>query len=165
MGMACDVYALSDDHVRRIEAAPGVEIMNLLQGDGDPAAASAGLEKSWHGLHYLLTGTAGDGDSGTPLGFILEGGKPVGDDLGYGPARLFGADETRAIHAALNGVSDDQLWRRFDAQTMTNEAIYPLIWDEPEDELRQEYLSYFGGLRQLVADASGSGKNLLVLLT
>ncbi|NUR82053.1 MAG: DUF1877 family protein [Terrabacter sp.] len=46
------------------------------------------LDKSWHGIHFLLTGTDWSaGDAGAAGGAIL-GGRPVGEDDGYGPARL-----------------------------------------------------------------------------
>jgi hypothetical protein len=58
-----------------------------------------GLDTTWHGVHYLLTGKAGSGRK--PLDFIL-GGKAVGDIVvGEGPARAFSSTEVRAIAAAL----------------------------------------------------------------
>ena len=50
------------------------------------------IDKAWHGIHYLLTGTAWEGAA--PLNFLVAGGRPVGDvDVGYGPARAFSGAE------------------------------------------------------------------------
>src|SRR5215203_4027303 len=50
------------------------------------------LDKSWHGIHYLLTKTAWAGEP--PLSFLVLGGAEVGDiDVGYGTARAFRSDE------------------------------------------------------------------------
>jgi hypothetical protein len=50
--------------------------------DGD----ELGVDKAWHGIHVLLTGTAWEGSF--PLNFTVSGGKEIGDvDVGYGPAR------------------------------------------------------------------------------
>lgn len=40
------------------------------------------LDKAWHGLHFLFTGTAWEGDP--PLNFLVSGGREIGDvDVGY----------------------------------------------------------------------------------
>ena len=125
--------------------------------------SSLSLEKAWHGLHYLLTGSAAEG--GLPLGFLLEGGEEVGDDDGYGPPRIFSPEEVEQIDTALAAVSDDALWSRFDPDEMSSEGVYPECWDEDEDELREEYLSYFHEMKKVVKNARTSGKSLLVSLT
>lgn len=44
------------------------------------------LEKAWHGLQFLFTGTAWEGDE--PACYLVRGGLEVGKvDVGYGPAR------------------------------------------------------------------------------
>lgn len=54
------------------------------------------LDKTWHALHYLFTGTAWAGDF--PACFLVSSGEPVGDvDVGYGPARSFTPAQTKAI--------------------------------------------------------------------
>ena len=41
------------------------------------------LDKSWHGIHFLLTGAAWEGER--PLNFLILGGEEVGDiDVGHG---------------------------------------------------------------------------------
>jgi Domain of unknown function (DUF1877) len=153
-------------HVRAVRSAdlPRVQAHGL-----DPAAPlqnhvpSVHLEKSWHGLHYLLTGSAGA--SGVPLGFLLEGGREVGADLGYGSPRLFEPDEVQSLNAALAPVTDDELWSRFDPEAMEADGVYPLIWDEGEEDLRDEYVTYFQELKKVVAQASVGGMGLLVVLS
>src|SRR5262245_10746703 len=155
MGMYCDVYAVTPDEVKRLAADPGV----TLRFAGSRAVS---LEKSWHGLHYLLTGSAWEGE--LPLGFLLAAGTPVGDDLGYGPARLFLAGEVRQIGTALSKGSDDELWARFDPEEMEAGEIYPGVWDESEEDLREEYVGYFRELKRLVHEANAGGLGLLVLI-
>ena len=48
---------------------------------------------------------------------------------------------------------------------MEAESIYPCIWDEEEEELRDEYLSYFRELKKVVAQAGEGGMGLLVTLS
>src|SRR5262249_44411431 len=56
-----------------------------------PIEKALSLEKSWHMLHYLLTGHVGTGNA---PGDLLLSGQGLGDDVGYGPARLH--DERKA---------------------------------------------------------------------
>lgn len=163
MSMICDVYALSQPAVTRLLSDPDGEVASLLDGEGEDTGPSVSLEKSWHGLHYLLNGSADPGDP--PLDFLISGGEQVGSDLGYGPARLLPARVTRVIHAAVSGISDEQLWSRFDRATMTAQDVYPTIWHEPEENLRAEYLSYFQELKDVLEAASRAEMALLVVLT
>lgn len=125
--------------------------------------SSVHLEKAWHGLHYLLTGSASEGD--LPLAFLLQGGEEIGEDDGYGPPRLFSHEQVRELDAALSPISDDELWNRFDPAQMSAEGVYPSCWDEPEEELRKEYLFYFHEIKKIVQKANTDGHALLVMLT
>ncbi|HLJ93199.1 MAG TPA: YfbM family protein [Gemmataceae bacterium] len=157
MGMRVHVRAVRPTDIQRLEQA---EVYSSLERGQMP---SVHLEKAWHGLHFLLTGSAGE--SGVPLGFLLEGGQEVGEDDGYGAPRLFQPGEVQQINAALAPISDDKLWGRFDAELMEAENIYPCIWDEEEEELRDEYLTYFHELKKVVAQAAEGGMGLLVTLS
>ena len=144
------------------EAGTSGEAFALADGEG----VNADLDKAWHGIHYLLTGTAWEGDK--PLNFLLAGGRPVGDiDVGYGPARVHSAAETRAAHEALTQLSDDDLRGRFDPGDMTSKEIYPEIWDRrPEEDDTLGYLmEHVGTLREFLAQAVEQRQGLVVHLT
>ena len=155
--MRVHVRAVRPAEMQRLEQA---EVSSGLERGQTP---SVHLEKAWHGLHFLLTGSAGE--SGVPLGFLLEGGQEVGEDDGYGAPRLFQPGEVQQINAALAPISDDELWGRFDPELMEAESIYPGIWDEGEEELRDEYLTYFHELKKVVALAGEGEMGLLVTLS
>jgi hypothetical protein len=145
-------------------SAPGAssEAFALAEGEG----LSTDLDKAWHGIHYLLTGTAWEGRE--PLNFLVSGGREVGDiDVGYGPARVLSAAQTRAAHEALAQVSDDELRRRFDPDEMTRKEIYPEIWDRPpeEDDTLGYLMEYVGVLRGFLAQAVDQGQGLVVCLS
>jgi hypothetical protein len=125
---------------------------------GNRSVAALNLEKSWDGMHRLLTaaGTAPE------LGFLFAGGTEVGVDLGYGRARLLDAGFVRRLDAALRGVSDDQYWAGFDAQQFEADDVYPGIWDEEPDELREEYVEYLREVREFVARVAAAGSEILV---
>lgn len=153
MGMYCEVTTASRDVFENLSST------DTNFGGGTATASSVSLEKSWHGLHYLLTGEVWEGTG--PLGFLLSGGEVLGDDEESG-VRWFTPDETAKINAALANVTDDELWSRFDADAMESQEIYPGIWDEDESDLKEEYLSYFNELKKVVQSAASAGQGLMV---
>src|SRR5438067_4046371 len=132
MGMYCSVRAVSPAEVEQLLDDP--DLGQEEDGEDRPAGQAVHLEKAWHGLHYLLTGSAMAGEM--PLAFLLLGGEPIGGDADDAPARFIQPPEVRQIDAALSPISADQLWSRFDAARMEEEGIYPGVWDEPESDLR-----------------------------
>jgi hypothetical protein len=158
MGMYVMLRAMKPDDVRGFLRGAA----KMLRGD-DGSKMAVSLEKAWHGLHFLLTGSAMEGEP--PLGFLLEGGEAIGDDLGYGPPRFFDPEQTKELNSALAAISDDDLWRRFNPAKMSADGVYPEVWDEPESDLREEYLSYFNGMKNLVQRAVAQKLGLLVMLT
>ena len=108
--------------------------MNLNANDG----TRCDLEKSWHGIHYLLNGSAWEGVP--PLDFLVEGGRQVGRiDPEHGPVRAFRANEARAIYESMSSLSPYELRKRFNARDMAAKEIYPDIWTRSaleEDSLR-----------------------------
>src|SRR5215467_8265654 len=89
------------------------------------------VDKAWHGIHFLLTGSAEPAD--LPEGFICTGGRPMGHDdvgLGYGPARGFTSSEVKQIAGMLAAADEAKLRSRFDPHVMTRDAVYPGDWAE-----------------------------------
>ncbi len=136
--------------------------LDFQDGEGE----STDLDKAWHGLHYLFTQTDWAGEP--PLNFIVCGGTEVGDvDVGYGPARVFRAQEVQAIHTALQATDPDTLRNRFDPDAMMKLDIYPTIWDRDaqEDDTLAYCLEYFDVLKDFIADAARHELGLVVYLS
>jgi hypothetical protein len=160
MGMTCRLREVAPGDLD-ILAGPVEQVYELFRRD-DPSGRVLSIEKSWHGLHYLLTGSAVRGPE--PLCFLQRGGRSVGRALAYGRPRLLGGEFVCLLDAALRAIAADKLWERFDAAQFTAKAIYPNIWQEPEDQLREEYLSYFARLTNFVSWAAARGGELLVVV-
>ena len=125
---------------------------DIALADGEGIATD--LDKAWHGIHVLLTGTADAGDP--PYDFLLIGGELVGDvDVGYGPARVLTAAQTREVHEALSAVSDESLRQRFNPDEMIAQDIYPDIWarDEEDDDTLGYLMDHVAILRGFLAQA------------
>ena len=112
------------------------------------------LDKAWHGIHFLLTGTAWDTNS--LKGQAILGGKEFGSEMGYGRARLLSADEVRKIADILDNENPQAWSKKFDAKKMSAEQIYPDIWDEGPDAL--DYLiTNFQDLKAFYRKAADNG--------
>jgi hypothetical protein len=121
------------------------------------------VSKQWHGLHYLLTGTAAGVSA--PEGFLLDGGEGIGPDGGYGAARLFSPREVDDIHSAIVDIGDEGLWSRFNPGQMNADQVYPSPdWHEEPEITRTIYLVAFRELKAIVDQASRRGQYLLVTL-
>lgn len=161
MSMICELFVISSGTAQQLSANPA-EIHNLLESL-DESENAVSLEKSWHALHFVLTGTANEGDE--PLNFILLGGTPVGDeDVGYGPARLLSPQFVSQLNAVLTPITADVFDDRFDLAAIDAADIYPQIWDEPREELLDEFASYFSEMKEIVARAAQSNAAMLVTI-
>lgn len=132
-----------------------------------PEGEAPDLDKAWHGIHFLLTGTAGDGEP--PLNFLIAGGRAVGKiEVGYGPVRVYTAAETREIATALSAITDAQVRDRYDPVRMQREEVYPDIWgpvEEGEDEGLSYVMENLGILRGVLQTAVEADLGLVVYLT
>jgi hypothetical protein len=160
MGMYCGLYKLSPEDADRLLKNPGMISTMISYEPTDGSYLS--LEKAWHGLHYLLTGHASGGPQ--PLSFIFAGGQDIGVDLGYGPARLLSARFVKDLDSSLSELTINEIWLRFDPAKMSKEGIYPEIWDEPEEELKDEYGMYFNELKDFVRSASSNDNSIVMVI-
>ncbi|QRN98331.1 YfbM family protein [Archangium violaceum] len=134
--------------------------------DADGPENRFDLDKAWHGLHFLLTGT--DWGGKPPLNFIAVGGETIGDvDVGYGPARAFTPEQLAEISRALDAVSSDALRQRFDPAKMMELDIYPSIWDrDPADDDTLGYvLEYFEMLKSFLRKGAERGLGVVVYMS
>jgi hypothetical protein len=168
MGMIAVFRRLGDGDLARLREEPKL-ITDYLEEEDAPDGfgpfADLDVDKAWHAIHFLLTGTAWEG--APPLNFIAAGGTEIGDDLGYGPARGLTSGEVRRLAAALEALPRDSLLQRFDPAALTAAEIYPDIWDRPpeEDDTRAYVAEYYEQLRSFIMEAAAASEALLVSIT
>lgn len=164
MSMICNFRMCADTEIDTLLSNPE-SIQELLHSESeDEENCEFNLDKAWHGIHFLLCGSAWRG--AFPLGFILVGGTPVGEvDLGNGPARVFRPAEVAEIAEALELINRTDLRSRFNAKVFAKNEIYPDIWREPRDQCLDSYvLDYFDALKEFVFSARDAGNGLIVYL-
>jgi hypothetical protein len=150
----------------------GDDLAALLQKQlarrGGPATAKRevlSLDKAWHGVHYLLSGTAEPGPemrSQAVLGGVELGGDPEGFS-GYGPARYFRAAQVRTLSQELNRPHvESEAAARFDPARMSQLEIYP-GWNQGDDD-RDWLIDAFHRLRDFYAGAAAHGRAIVTCL-
>lgn len=132
MGMIWVAYRRDRSAVDALLSDPD-QVEELLESDDDDT--SVDIDKAWHGVHWLLTGS--DEPTDDPASAVIFGGEPFGEDLGYGPPRLLSAEDVERVSQALRTVDDDLLRQRMDPAAMRRAKIYPAIWD---DDVLDDYL-------------------------
>ena len=121
------------------------------------------LEKSWHGIHYLLSDEVWTGDS--PLGKMLMGGTEIGDEsceTGYGKPRFHSPRVVKEIVRELPTIS--QLNERYVPAKMAEAKLYAFNADAPDEEW--EYLSHFyEKMIGFFQDAAKNGRAIILFLS
>lgn len=131
----------------------------------DEDVETCDLDKAWHAIHFLLCGSDWQGEP--PAAFLLNWGVEAGEDLSYGPARVFAAVEIAEIDNHLSGVTEADLRSRFDPVRMMELDIYPPIWDRDpaEDDTLGYALAYFAELKEFVARTHARGYGMVGYLS
>ena len=157
MSMITFLTVVSDEEIRELHNSPE-RIDSLI----DESHTSIDLDKAWHGIHWLLTGSAFGDDAS--FSYLAAGGKEVSlADFGYGPPRTITSVQVAEWDDTLSKISRDELAGRFDAKAMLAAEIYPQIWAEADslDYLLQAYIR----LKDFVAAAKRKQSGLLIYLS
>jgi len=118
------------------------------------------IEKGWHGLHFLFTGTADEGRA--PACYMVKGGEDL-DDEGFG--RALRPKQVKIFAEYLDELTPEVLRKRYDPHRMMELDIYPAIWEnEPggEDDPLQWLLAYFADVQSFVKRAAAAGDGLVI---
>ncbi len=122
---------------------------------------SIDIDQGWHGLHFLFTGTANEGDE--PACYLMRGGEDLDDE---GNARALRPDQVRRFAVYLDGLTPAELARRYDPARMTKLEIYPdAVWNRPFalDESPLGWLTEcFTDVQQFVKKVAASGDGLII---
>ena len=118
------------------------------------------LDKSWHTIHFLLTGDKSVIPRhlpASPLHNVIMGGRATPVDSAYGPVRVLEKPDVKAIAAALASIDDEALKNRYSIAELNAAQIYgapkPGGWDVRE--LAMVY-ACIPRLKQFFADAAAS---------
>ena len=134
------------------------------------------LDKAWEPLHFLLTGTALEGEE--PACYLARGGEELAgqldDELGdeesaYSSIRVLTPEHVAAFDRHLSSLTIDELRRRFDVNRMVELRIYAKrrrTKAPPDDDRTLDHLiEAFEDLRTFVRETAASGAGAIAYLT
>jgi hypothetical protein len=90
-------------------------------GDGEPPHY-VDVDKSWHCIHFMLAGDAGMGPD--PSSWAFFAGEVVGEDVGYGPARILQPAQVQSIASALSSIGLSDFKARYSPSAMQAANVY-----------------------------------------
>ena len=146
--------AVSADDVLALEVDPDTAAHLLADGD------VLDLGQAWHGLHFLLNGSAFGGSG--PLFDAVLGGVSLGDPTSYEPVRLVTAEQVVAVMAALPAPAE--LVPRFTHRALRQAEVYPDDAWSREDALTSFLLPAYDVLVAVFAAAARAGDAVLITL-
>jgi hypothetical protein len=158
MGMIGNLKQISVEQLNKLLNNPDLVEETIFNEEEED---SLDLDKSWHGIHYLLNGEVWDGVE--PLRFVIMGKEEIGEDFGYGPARYLTAEDVNAVAGVLKTIKTDDLRAKFDKTRFVEADIYPSIeWNEEDLEY---LLQYYKELASYYITAANNGNAMLTYFT
>jgi len=121
------------------------------------------LEKSFHGLHYLFTGSVQEGEE--PLCYLLHKGRGIGA-CNIGEVKAISGDQLAAFEAALQAIDKKELLRRYDAKPMAEAEInvFDVVCCDTEDG-REYFCEKLVQLKEFLKAASVRKQGMIIWLT
>ncbi len=117
------------------------------------------LDKAWHGLHFLLTGSAVGGS--LPQAFLLECGRTLDPN-----SRFFTPSEAAAIGHYISSVTEASLRARFDPCSMERADVYPaIIWVRDGSEALDWLLEFWDRVPSFFRDVQAEGHGVIVTIS
>jgi hypothetical protein len=126
------------------------------------------LDKAWQPLHFLLTGTAWEGEE--PGCYLVRGGQELAEDdeLGYSSIRALTPYQVSRFDEFLTNLSHERLRQRFDYNRMVALDVYEKPRGREKagaDDEVVHLLEAFDALRSFVAVSAKAGDGAIVYLT
>lgn len=160
MGMTGNLLQISVERLERIKSGEE-NLMDIIFAE-DREVGSLDIDKAWHAIHFILNGSAWEGE--LPLVNTILGGTEIGEDIGFGPVRYLTNEEVRCVALSLSNLSEKELKNRFDPDKMNELEIYPALdWNNQGDP---EYVfTYLEQVINYYLDASRKNNAMLLYMT
>jgi hypothetical protein len=129
------------------------------------------LDKAWHGIHFILTGTIENGLP--PSCYLLTDGIVVGPSVlnnsNTDRERILGEidrallnEQVKSFSEHLDTISDDEIKQRFFRSIPSMQDVYPGGWKVYPEDYCLYLLDNFNILKSFIRETNESGKDLLI---
>lgn len=151
MGTRLYLFPISDENLLNLRL--GHEEVNQ---EAKTIVPSIDLDKAWHGIHFLLTGT--DEGGARPASSLLTGQEI---DICSETILSLDSDEVKEFYEHIRNISSNELRLRYDQEIMAKLDIYPGYVDE---ERLDYFLSYYEILKDFIREVTSHNYALLLML-
>ena len=156
-------FPVDDDLAAAVHRLPAEKILTTL--DDAVGKRVFEVDKAWHGLHWILSGTTSD--PGGPLGPVVLGGQPFASELAWGePPRWMPPQEVAVLAGRLQRITRRDVVAGIDQEAMGEARLYPsVIWRRgPLEVLALEQGQAFETVRDGYVSAASRGDGMVVAL-
>ena len=123
MGMVACFAGVNADTISHLKSNPDEVEQFLYPEDGDSEPPHyMDVDKAWHCIHFMLTGSVEGGAE--PLAGAFFGGEEIGEDMGYGAARLMPPQQVRSISTALAAIDEESFKARYNPDALVGANVY-----------------------------------------
>jgi hypothetical protein len=93
------------------------------------------------------------------------GGAPIGEDVGYGPARILTPEQLKLVSKSFEEIDLEKFRKKFDPRSMDRD-IYPGgTWVKEGDEGLEYLVEYYKKLVLFYRAAAGRNDGMLIWLS
>ena len=154
MGMVLSMVQFSDSKLQGYIKNPNRFKSDLRKLEKSEVDKSVCLDKSWEGIHFILTGNKlGQGESTLALAIYSRQFFDEKQDLGIGPASYLSPKQVKEIDSRLEALHDNYIKEKYNPVQMNKLKIYQHPWND--DPLLFKYLlDNFKKLKAFYKDAA-----------
>lgn len=160
MGMTCYYFRTDEDAIWKIREGN----MDFIYEENKENLLD--IDKSWHAIHFTLTGCAYGGEEGDILSNLVFGGEPINEkDMGCGPARLFTKEKTAQLSEALKKWDKTAFCKNFNVADMLEHDIYPVMSGEDDADFFTYVWTCFDALKEFFQKAAEERQSVLTFIS
>ena len=161
MSMIGYYFPADDDMVRKLKEGDSGEFMFRGEHENDLVC----IDKSWHAIHYTLTGEVWEVPEDNILAQLILGGEPVNEeDMGYGPARLLPKEVVSQLAEAMNGLDEAAFREKFIMKDIAKNEVYPIMENEDEELFFNYVWENFDALKEFFDETAKKGLHVITFL-
>ena len=151
MGMTSNLKQLTLAEFTQLKENPN-DIATFLFPDDveDPFEGMLDLDKSWHALHYLICLDIQPNEKSESK--CILGGEEIGEDLGYGPARLISPELVKNIDSGLKEINVIERYDQINKEDPIVQQLY-CSFEFFEGE-KEHYNQLFSDLKKFYAQCT-----------
>ena len=126
MSMIGNFFAIKEGRANELMSNPD-SVADFLYSEESPIDESEDfldIDKSCHGIHYILTGEVSEGLP--PARDVIMGGKAIGKDVGYGPARFLDTEEVKNVNKYLSDIESSYIKENYNPKELKKKK-YTLV--------------------------------------